>query len=156
MEANHYLVNEIQTASSQKLVLMLYDGASKFLARIIALDDMKNDLELVNYNINKAFSIVSELQRNLDMTVGDVSANLFSLYDYMGQQLTVANIKKEIEPVKVVAKMLSELRDTWAEMMVIASKEAHGVTEPRLEETMASEQASVDAPVYAGGFELAG
>lgn len=112
MDQETYIENEVLTASPGKLVVMLYDGAIKFLKRLDDLDYSK-DIETKVYNINKAYAIISELQCTLDMTQGDVSVSLFSLYNYMQKQLIEANMKNDSEQVQHVINLLSELKDSW-------------------------------------------
>jgi flagellar secretion chaperone FliS len=117
MTTNQYLINQVETASPQKLVLLLYDGAINFLNRALAIEDLKQDIEQTNYLINKAYAIVSELQKNLDYSVGEIANNLFALYSYMSERLMEANMKKEKEPLLEVHKMLSELQDGWSQIV---------------------------------------
>jgi len=42
---------------------------------------------------------------------------MYALYDFMIDQLHHANIKKESSPIVVVARLLGEIRDAWAQML---------------------------------------
>lgn len=115
MVYERYLEDEVMSASKSKLVLMLYDGAIKFLKRLDNLDFGMN-IETKCYNINKANAIISELQCSLNMEYDEISKPLFSLYNYMGQKLIEANIQNDPARVNEVLYMLQDLRSTWKQL----------------------------------------
>ncbi|NLN06542.1 MAG: flagellar export chaperone FliS [Firmicutes bacterium] len=107
-----YQQSMVGTVSPEQLVLMLYNGALRFLKQ--AQKGMKqHNIEQTHTNLIKAQNIISELMMNLDMSQGQIAANLHALYDYMHRRLLDANIKKDMAPLEEVAGMLTELRDTW-------------------------------------------
>lgn len=110
---NQYKQTQITTANQGKLIVMLYDGAIKFLN--IALDNMSpKTYDVVNNNIIKAQDIITELLLSLNMEEGgEISQNLFNLYMYFKRQLLEANIKKDAELIKHVVKLLKDLREAW-------------------------------------------
>lgn len=107
-----YRQAKISTASQGQLILMLYDGAVKFL-NIANESISKKDFAASNTNIIKAQNIITELMISLNMEVGEISKNLYSLYDYMNRRLIQANIKKDPKIIDEVKGMLIELRETW-------------------------------------------
>ncbi|MCR4431707.1 MAG: flagellar export chaperone FliS [Tepidanaerobacteraceae bacterium] len=108
-----YQQNSIMLASPQKLVLMLYDGAVRFIKT--AREAMeKKDYEGSNYNLIRAQDIISELNCSLDMNY-DISKNLRSLYDFINGKLIEANIKKDVSIIDEVEPLLEDLRQTWYE-----------------------------------------
>lgn len=119
--AQSYKNSSVQTATPGQLVLMLYDGALKFMSQAEAGFSLKNPREFnetINNNIIRAQNILSELQSSLDMKVGgDFPRTMFRLYDFMIHQLQEANIKKKPDPIKVVYGMLKDIRDAWEEML---------------------------------------
>lgn len=120
--ARAYQTQSVLTASPGQLVLMLYDGAIKFLSLAqegfkISEDDPTR-FQVINLNIQKAQNIIAELQSNLNREAGGELANtLDRLYDYYERRLFEANIKKKVEPIIEVERFLKELRDAWAEML---------------------------------------
>lgn len=111
-----YKKTQIITASQGKLIVMLYDGAIKFINNAIELLGMqKKDIEKIHNNIVRAQDIITELIGSLNMEAGEIANKLFSIYMYLNQRLAEANIKKEKEPLLEVKKHLSELREAWAE-----------------------------------------
>lgn len=108
-----YKKASVETANQGKLVLMLYDGAIRFLnTALVALE--QRIIDKTNNNIIRAQDIIWELMGSLDMEAGgDIAKNLFSLYDFMNRQLIEANIRKNPEPIKQVISMLQQLREAW-------------------------------------------
>ena len=119
---NQYKQTQITTANQGKLIVMLYDGAIKFLN--IALDNLDlRTYDIVNNNIIKAQDIITELLVSLNMEEGgEISQNLFNLYMYFKRQLLEANIKKDGEILKQTIKMLKELRDAWDQISANEAK----------------------------------
>lgn len=120
--ARTYRANSVLTASPGQLVLMLYDGALKALnvAREgfeRSADDPRR-FEIINSQLIKAQNIISELQSTLNHDAGgEFSRTMERLYDYYLRRLTEANLRKEVEPVIEVERLLREVRDAWAEML---------------------------------------
>lgn len=114
----HYKQTAIQTASPEKLLLMLYDGAIKFGYQAqVALE--QKDIEASNKYLGKIQDIVSELMVTLNMDY-EISKNLFNLYEYMNKRLIEANIQKNSEPLFEVMGYLKELREGFAHAAVTA------------------------------------
>lgn len=105
---------EINTASQNRLVVMLYDGAIKFLEEACKAMDKKHGTEEVHNNIVKAQEIIYELLSSLNYEAGEIADRLASIYTYMNQKLTEGNISKTKEPVLEVIKYLKELKSAWA------------------------------------------
>ncbi|KPU44678.1 flagellar protein FliS [Oxobacter pfennigii] len=112
-----YRDNEVLMASRGKLLVMLYEGAMKFLRYAQLSIDDKN-YEEANKYFQKTQDIISELMVTLNMDF-EVSKGLYSLYDYMKYRLVQANIKKDKEMIDEVYKMLSELKETWEKAMTM-------------------------------------
>ena len=119
--AKSYKAQSVQTASPGKLVLMLFDGYLRFTAaakKSFDETDLVKKNEGINNNLIRAQNIVSELQSSLDMTVpGELPGTLYRLYDYVLTNLQQANIKKDPEKIVESDNVMSELRDSWAEML---------------------------------------
>lgn len=115
---NPYLKNQIETSSPEQILVLLYDGAIKFLNQAkIGIEN--KDIELTHNNLIKAQNIISELRDTLDMEIGgELANNLYALYNYFNRRLVQANIKKEIEPVDEVLEHLRGLRDTWKQAII--------------------------------------
>lgn len=122
-QVKQYKTHEIQTSSPEEILILLYDGAIRFL-RIAKKGIEEKNIEKAHNNLIKAQRIVSEFMLSLDMDVGgDVAKNLYSLYDYLHFRLVEANLKKDPAMVDEVLEHLRSLKKTWEEAIVIAAKE---------------------------------
>ena len=110
-----YQQTQMNTAPKEQILLMLYDGAVRFLHQAKAGFAEKN-IEKIHNNIVRVQKIITEFEASLDMeNGGEFAKNLYGLYEFMSGQLTQANIKKKEECLDIVIKHMSELRDTWRE-----------------------------------------
>jgi len=108
-----YRENAVTTQTKGRLVVMLYEGAIKFLKLAIQEIEAKNPAAKGKY-INKAQDIISELNAVLDMeTGGEIATNLRSLYMFMARHLNEANIKQDVGKIQEVIKLLEELNQSW-------------------------------------------
>ena len=115
---NQYKENNIKTASTENLTLMLYDGALKFAGQGKLFIQEKN-IPMANEAIIRAQDIIHELNITLDMQY-EISHNLRSLYTYILERLIDANINKDVESLDEVIDLIRELRNTWKEAMELA------------------------------------
>jgi flagellar protein FliS len=110
-----YQQTQIDTAPKEQILLMLYDGAVRFLHQAKAGFAEKN-IEKIHNNIIKTQNIITEFESTLDMEHGGAFAqNLFDLYEYLNNRLVEANMKKREDYLDEVIKHMTELRDTWRE-----------------------------------------
>lgn len=115
-----YKEQSVSTATPEELTLMLYNGCIKFMNLAEIFIDEKN-LEKVNINIQKAQDIINELNLTLNMDI-EISTNLRQLYDFINSRLLDANINKDKTALDDAKTIVSEMRDTWKEAMVLARK----------------------------------
>ena len=115
-----YKETKVQTAGQGHLIVMLYDEAVKQLSRaieILELNQTEKDpgkIELISKSVLKTEEIITELMVSLDFEQGgEISKNLFALYTWFNRELLEANIAQDIDRMKEVKNMLSELRNTW-------------------------------------------
>ncbi|MFD2671983.1 flagellar export chaperone FliS [Marinicrinis sediminis] len=108
-----YQQNQAQTASPDKLLIMLYDGAIRFVKLGIEGIEQKN-IEKANTFLCKAQSIIHEFIGTLNFDI-PISQNLLQIYEYMLHQLIQANMKKTKGPAEEVLQQLIELRETWVQ-----------------------------------------
>ena len=118
-----YKQTSIQSASRERLLLMLYEGAIRFTKQaIIALE--KGDLAEKGVQIGKVYDIVLELMNTLDHKIGgEIAANLEQLYMYITRELTQANINNDVKPLQSVLKVLETLYQGWKEAAESLKKE---------------------------------
>lgn len=109
-----YQQNQVTTASPERLVAMLYEGAIRFLTQASSSCKEKK-MEETHHNLIKAQAIVAELMSNVNRDTGEIGENLFLLYEYMHRRLVEANLKKDTDIMEEVKEMIISLRDTWLE-----------------------------------------
>ncbi len=107
-----YRDSAILTAPPERLVVMLYDGANRFLLQGAAAM-RTGDLTVSNEKMRRAEAIIQELRATLDMSVGQVAVHLDSIYSFCQRLLLESRIKRDPEKIDQVAKLLRELRDAW-------------------------------------------
>jgi len=115
--SNEYRHNEVATSSQGKLIIMMYEGALKFVTLAIEGIDSK-DLSKKGTYINKTHDIINELSCALDMKKGgDVAQKLESLYQFILHQLTLANIKSDRKALESIVNVLTPLMEAWKELL---------------------------------------
>lgn len=111
----NYQQTQIETASPEKLLLMLYSAAVTRLEKGKQQLSDKRHAEAHATLVNVQ-DIVLELMVSLDWEANrELCSNLHSLYDYVYRRLVHANVHKEVEPVVEAITILSDLRDGWEE-----------------------------------------
>jgi len=130
--ANQYRNMQVTTASPEKILLMLYDGAINFSK--IALDRMdQKDVAGKGTYLSKALAIVTELMNSLDREVGgEIAQNLDKLYLYVIGEFTKANLNNDSKSLENAITILSHLRDTWIGAVEIVQKERSVAREQRI------------------------
>jgi flagellar biosynthetic protein FliS len=96
---DRYLETAVETASPARLIVMLYDGAIRFINEA-AHAMRQRDYEAQNAKLQRAQKILAELISSLDFDKGgEIAENLFRLYTYMYNQLVEANINDQPRPI---------------------------------------------------------
>ena len=123
-----YQTAQVQTAGPAQLTLMCYDGIARFLAQArAAMTASPRRWDEQSARIGRAQALLTELLNGLDFERGGrVARDLDTLYRYLYDRLTHANIKDDVAALDEVRAAAAELRDAWAEAM----GEAAGVTAP--------------------------
>jgi len=108
-----YKEASVTTQSKGRLVVMLYDGAIKFMKLAIKELQAGNNEAKGRY-INKAIDIIEELDVVLDTDAGgEVAANLRKLYLFMKNHLSQANTKCDAQMIREVISLMEELNQGW-------------------------------------------
>ena len=119
--ARNYRTAAVKTATPGQLVLMLFDGAMRNLATALAgfeVGEVGARNEQINNHLLKAQAILLELRSSLDLKAGgEFAERMFALYEFMLSRIQTANLAKDPEPIRVVEKLLGEVRDAWGTML---------------------------------------
>jgi flagellar protein FliS len=116
--------SEVHLASSspEETVLMLYDGAIRFLKEAIRELAEENIAAKVHL-LDKVEKIVEYLQSCLDReNGGEIAENLQRLYDYMLVRLTEANFYNDAAKLEEIGALLGTVREGWAGICDAAKK----------------------------------
>jgi flagellar protein FliS len=108
-----YRDTAVTTQSKGRLIVLLYDGAIKFMKMAI------KELEAGNFEakgkyIGRAQDIINELNAVLDTDAGgEIATNLSKLYCFMNDRLSQANTKCEPQIIREVIALMEELNKSW-------------------------------------------
>ena len=119
------LKQDVASADPHKLTLMLLQGA---LDRIAYAKGAMERGEFASKSelISKGSAILLHLRDTLDMEAGgDVSQNLFALYDYMITRIGDAHIQNDLNILDEVSNLLTPIRDAWVQIPESAKAEAY-------------------------------
>ena len=137
-----YQANNITTATPEKLMIMLFDGAVQFLQKAKQAIEEKNLQERAT-NIESARKIIRELMRTIDLENGnDVSKSLFRLYNRMAMNLIKANVSKNTNLIDDVITDLQNIR--WGFQKAIEIKSGITTVETVMQERQAFSQEGDD------------
>lgn len=118
----------IMSASPERLILMLFDGALDAMKRAkdgFHFTSVREKNETISNNLIKAQNIFAELQRSLRMDKGgDFPDRMYRLYEFYTTKLNEANFKKTEEPIDTVIELFTEIRDAWATMLTKQTSKA--------------------------------
>ena len=126
-----YQKTAVTTASREKILLMLYEGAIKLTRQA---RHAMNEGKIADKGkfISKATAILSELMSTLDFKVGGkLAADLENLYIFMIDKLVEGNIQNDPECLKCVEDLLGTLYVAWKD--VIENPRPDGVPSQKMQ-----------------------
>lgn len=126
MVADAYTRTEVQSRSPLELVVMLYDGADKYLSQARQAIE-ERDAVAKREAISRALAVVSELQNNLNLEAGgEIAASLDVLYSFVNEKLVDANVKNDPSAVEQAIKVIKPLREAWTQLATPAATQVSG------------------------------
>lgn len=112
-----YLETSIATASKEDLILKIFDFL--VLNATQALEKLKNereDIEGIHKALLRAQRALALLMGSLDMEIGgEVSRNLFRVYEFWHHELVMANMQKDPVRVERILPNFIDYRKMWTE-----------------------------------------
>lgn len=118
-KAQQYLQVQVQTASPDQLLLMLLDGAVRFVEGAMERMERK-DKEGKHELLLKAQKIILELIQSLNPSIGEkIYANLISLYKFIYQRLVDGNLRDDRACLEEGLKILGNVRETWRQAVAL-------------------------------------
>jgi flagellar protein FliS len=110
-----YRESAVLTAPPERLVVMLYDGARRFLHQA-AVTMRDGDVPTSHERLRRAEAIIEHLLATLDMSQGEISQRLESIYMFCQRHLAEGRIQRDPEKLEKVSALLGELREAWAQI----------------------------------------
>jgi len=130
-----YQQNSVQTSSQKQLIVMLYDGMHRFMSQAITAIE-SGEVELAHQSLHKTGKILLELLATLrEDKGGEVAQNLKKLYVYCYEQVVIANLKKDVELITSVQKVIGNLREGWKELHAAGQKPQSSLTARQIQVT---------------------
>ena len=133
---NAYQTVQVTTTDRGRLLLMMYEGAIKFLRQAKAgLEE--NDIAKFCRFLSKGQAIIAELMNTLDFEKGgSIARDLDRLYDFMLFYLTESNLHRDAKRVAKVIELLDTIYSAYKEI-IEGEKKAVSATEQAAEVTEA-------------------
>ncbi|MBM4267821.1 MAG: flagellar export chaperone FliS [Deltaproteobacteria bacterium] len=118
--ASRYQQVQFDTADRGRILLMMFDGALRFLTQAEA--GLREDrLDQFATSLARAQAVVAELLHTLDHKAGgQVAVDLERLYRFMLDHLVEANLRKSAVHVSQVRGVLSIISDAFHEIVARA------------------------------------
>lgn len=111
-----YQRSAILTATQGQLIVMLYDGANRFLAQASAAMQ-ERQIESAHNKLRRAELIIHHLQASLDFEQGgEIAPRLAAIFVFCQQHLNQARLHADPQRIDQVRGLLGTLRDAWAEI----------------------------------------
>jgi flagellar secretion chaperone FliS len=110
---NAYRESAVLSAPPEMLVVMLYDGARRFLFQAsVAMQNQQ--IELSHRKLRRAEDIIQHLRDTLDMDQGQIAHRLEAIYLFCLRHLQQARFDRDATKLEQVSGLLGELREAWA------------------------------------------
>jgi flagellar protein FliS len=110
-----YTESAVLTAPPERLVVMLYDGAIRFLNQSAVAMRAGNQRVFLD-RVQRGEAIITELNLTLDMRQGEVAERLRAIYQFCNVHLTAATVEGDPRKIDDVVRLLSELREAWQQI----------------------------------------
>jgi flagellar protein FliS len=113
--AKAYHKTAVETASKEKILLMLYESCIRHLKKCQAAMEQKNYAEK-GVALGKAQDIINELTNALNFEIGgELSKQLEALYLHIFQETTKANMDNDPKKIAHCIKIMETLYSGWKE-----------------------------------------
>lgn len=115
--ANEYTRQAVLTASPVKLVVLMYEGALRFMEQA-RVHMRRNAVAACGQSINKAYGVVSELRLSLDAEAAGpagrpIAQGLERLYNYVLDELVNANVERSEARLDHAVAVMRTLKEGW-------------------------------------------
>jgi flagellar protein FliS len=110
-----YRQSAVLAASRGELVVMLYDGARRFL-RQATVAMREGQIERAHNTLRRGEMIIAHLDGTLDFEQGEVSERLHTIYGFCLKHLNSGRTFQDPTKLEEVSELLGELREAWAQV----------------------------------------
>jgi len=132
-----YSQSSVAGEGQLKLIIMLYEGATRFLSQ--AKQNIKRgEIEAAHNNLTKAKRIIVHFLYTTNPESGELAMNLHQLYVFLFEKIALANIHKDDKDVDAALRIINKLLEGWKELQ----QQAAPATAPSVE------------PPHGGGLSL--
>ncbi|MFV0436186.1 MAG: flagellar export chaperone FliS [Desulfopila sp.] len=122
---NQYQQNQIATAAPEQILLMLYDGAIRFIRCAIAANEQGDSVKKLEAT-SKCLAIIVEFSNSLNHEIGgQIATDLDALYHFMIRELNLARKEPTGRHLLTVETLLLDLRDTWGQAVELNRQDQH-------------------------------
>lgn len=146
----------LETASPAKIVVMAFDRLDRDLAGALVAIESRNVPKSHELLVH-AQDLVHELLCMLDLDAWEHAPKLASIYQYVGELLTRANVYKRAAEVNEARTLLADIGDAFRQAAVSAATSPQPVSAPLTTPPVATAPAaprfatpSTPAPAFAG------
>lgn len=110
-----YRRGAVLAATPGELVVMLYDGARRFLRQAnVAMRE--GQVERAHNTLRRAELIIGHLDGILDFQQGEVPERLHAIYQFCLAHLNAARHDQDPGKLEAVSELLGELREAWVQV----------------------------------------
>ncbi len=111
-----YRQNAVTTQSPSQIVVLLYEGALRFMKQ--ARREMRNqNYAARSVSLGRAQEIIFELNASLNMQAGaDIAGNLRSLYTFVWTRLNEVNARNDAVLLERLIRIFEDLAGAWRQI----------------------------------------
>jgi flagellar protein FliS len=108
-----YRQTQVTTVDKGRLIIILYEGAIKFIREAIAAQ-AAGDIPTKATCINRTLDIINELNQSLNMQEGgEIAVNLRRIYKFWNEHLLRAKVSRDGNGLSEVEGMMVSLAQAW-------------------------------------------
>jgi flagellar protein FliS len=108
-----YRQSAVLSATHGQQIVMLYDGAGRFLHQAsVAMGEGK--IETAHNKLVRAENIIRHLRQTLVLEQGELAVRLQSIYLFCLRHLSEARFEQDPKKLSEVRALLARLRESWA------------------------------------------
>ncbi|MCI9976943.1 flagellar export chaperone FliS [Clostridioides difficile] len=107
-------IEKLQYSSQEQLLLMLVDGAVKYI-RVARAAIFDNDMYNAHKELIRVQDIFSELMATLNQDVGQWAKDMYKVYEFIKYKLSCVDLNNGIQIIDEVFPIIEQIRDIWYE-----------------------------------------